>query len=152
MAGDRNVCPVSDAPYIEPQMDGKPLERQLYTAANLADTAGSSGIALYDRVNGERHHPFPPRPFLPADKRPAILCQKPAYGFCLLGICVDVPPSGTPLEHDDGNGQERISWYLAHPYMDTAYSGGGNRGLRHLCFCSTGYGKLYVPENPVCIL
>lgn len=70
----------------------------------------------------------------------------------LLGLCVYVPPSWFPLEHDDGNGRKISENPVPHPHMDIAYLGIGDCGLWHICFCKTGYWKLYAAENPVCIL
>lgn len=80
-----------------------------------------------------------------------FLCQKSAYDFRLLGICVDVSSSWTPLEHDDGNGWKSLSGYQGCPHMDAPDFCRGGCGLRSLCFCKTRYCKLYVSENSVCV-
>ena len=64
---------------------------------------------------------------------------------------MDVPSSGTPLEHDVGNGEKSIPEGIRWPHMGVANCSHSDCGLRNLCFCSTGCCRLYVSENTVCI-
>lgn len=118
----RDVCFVCDASYPEPQMERESFERALYADASLADLAGGFCIVLYGRLHGQRRYSFPPCPFLSADQRRAFLCQNPAHDFRLLGLCMDVSPSGVSLEKmEAGMGisltlppgiRQRVVWLL----------------------------------------
>lgn len=58
--------------------------------------------------------------FISANQQRAFLCQKSAYGFRLMGLCLDVPPFGTLLEYDDGSGKEGIPECILCPYMSAS--------------------------------
>lgn len=56
------------------------------------------------------------------------------------------------LEHDDGNGEESFPKGISCPHMGAPDFKRGDCGLWCLCLCKKGYCRLYVFENPVCIL
>lgn len=79
------------------------LKGRYKPCAHCADNYRISGTLYDDWFHDKRRHPFPPRTVFSSHKRRARFCQKPAFGFRLLGICIDVPSSWTSLEYDDGN-------------------------------------------------
>ena len=84
---------------------GKSWKGQIYLFPDSADDSGTADTGLHAGLHGKWHPAFPLRVCVPAYQRLCRSGADRAYAWRLLGICTDVPASGTALEHGGKHGR-----------------------------------------------
>lgn len=146
-----NVRTVCAAPYSESGLDGTFSKRKVYHPASCADGSGTACAVLLSGVYAERDSPLTSCFRFSGHPGRNIIRKESPYGVCLLGICMDVPPSGNSLEYGDKNGRKAIPKAVICPEMDCTRGSIAHCRIWDICVYQTGDRKLYVSQNTFCV-
>ena len=151
MAWNRDVCSFRYTPYFKPEMESVCIQREIYIVSYLADGSCHWSPDYDGRFHVWRGDSFQARIIISANQRWAGFCQRDSHGFGLLWICIDVTPSWTTLEHDDGDGKtvcKRTSncWKMDDSWDCRLYS-----WVWRVCFHTAGNRTLYVLTKSICV-